>query len=91
MIYKWEARQCGRPTTRICAHMEAGACRRPFGVYMGSPTKREARRKNTDEDPRRSAHAGGQMVYKWEARQRGRPTTRIDVHVEVGRPPETLV
>ena len=37
------ARQCGRPTRRMYIHMEAGLCRRPYCVYMGSPTMREAR------------------------------------------------
>ena len=36
-------RHCGRLTTRIYIYMEAGLCRRPYCVYKGSPTKREAR------------------------------------------------
>ena len=39
----WEARQCGRPMSSIYVHVEAGLSRRPCGVYMGSPTEREAR------------------------------------------------
>ena len=42
MVYNWEARQCGRPTTRIYINMEGGLCRRPHCVYKGSPTEREA-------------------------------------------------
>ena len=29
IVNNWEARQCGRPTTSIYIHMEAGLCRRP--------------------------------------------------------------
>ena len=32
-----------RPTARVYMHLEAGLCRRPYCVYKGSPTKREAR------------------------------------------------
>ena len=45
-MYYWEARQCGRPTVRICVHMAGGIGRRPCNVYMGSPTEREARDKD---------------------------------------------
>ena len=43
IVYTWEARQCGRPTTRIYVDMKGGLGRRPYCVYMGSPTEREAR------------------------------------------------
>ena len=43
IVYNWEARQCGRPTTRIYIDMKGGLGGRPYGVYMGSPTEREAR------------------------------------------------
>ena len=42
-VYDWEARLCGRPTTKICIDMESKIGRRPYEVYMGSPTGREAR------------------------------------------------
>ena len=44
MVYTWEARQCGRPTTRIYVDMGGSLGRRPYRVYMGSPTEREAQR-----------------------------------------------
>ena len=34
VVYTWEAQQCGRPTTRVYIHMEAGLGRRPSYVYM---------------------------------------------------------
>ena len=41
-VYKWEARECGRPTTRFNIDMDGGQDRRPHCVYKGSPTQREA-------------------------------------------------
>ena len=43
IVYNWEARQRGRPTTRIYIDIKGGLGRRPHCVYMGSPTEREAR------------------------------------------------
>ena len=38
-----EALSCGRPPRSIYIHMEGCLCGRPYCVYMGSPTEREAR------------------------------------------------
>ena len=39
----WEARQSGRPGDKYTVrYMEAGPCRRPYCVQLGSPTMREA-------------------------------------------------
>ena len=39
----WEARQSGRPGDKYTVrYMEAGPCRRPYSIHLGSPTMREA-------------------------------------------------
>ena len=43
VVYNWKVQQREKPTARIYIDMEAGLCRRPYCVYKGSPTKREAR------------------------------------------------
>ena len=43
VVYNWEARQRGRPTAKIDVYMEADLHRKPFCVYAGSLTQREAR------------------------------------------------
>ena len=65
--------------------MKGGLGRRPYGVYMGSPTEREARRLKTQSDTRRPVLAGGQVVYNWEARRCGRPIRRINIDMEGGQ------
>ena len=42
IVNNWEARQCGRPTRKIYVDVEAGLCRRPYCIQLGSPTMREA-------------------------------------------------
>ena len=39
----WEARQSGRPGDKYTVRcLEAGPCRRPYSIHLGSPTMREA-------------------------------------------------
>ena len=52
-------------------------------VY-GKPDKAGGPVINTLWDTWKPVHAGGHIVYNWEARQRGRPTRRIYIHVEAG-------
>ena len=42
-VQAWEARLCGRPTKKIYVDVQCGIGRRPYEVYMGRPTGREAR------------------------------------------------
>ena len=43
MVCTWEARQSGRPGDKnTIRHTEAGLCRRPYCIQLGSPTMREA-------------------------------------------------
>ena len=42
IVYDWEARQYGRPTTGLDRDVEASLCPRPYCVPEGRPTMREA-------------------------------------------------
>ena len=43
MVCTWEARQSGRPVDNYTIiYLDAGLCRRPYCIQLGSPTLREA-------------------------------------------------
>ena len=64
MVCVREARQSGRPDDKDTArYMEAGPCRRPYGVQLGSPTTREAHYKDRRTHGSRSAPEASLCVY----------------------------
>ena len=74
----WEARQSGRPGDKYTVRcLEAGPCRRPYSIHLGSPTMREAHYQDLYLHGRRSVpeallcvngkpdRAGGPVINKW--------------------------
>ena len=65
-------------------HMDGGLRRRLDRRLKGKPEKVGGLVTKVLWDTRKAVHAGGHVVYNWEARPCGTPTTRIDVHLEAG-------
>ena len=79
----------GSPSTRVAHYrdLHTHGSRSMLEALLcveGKPDEAGGPVMNTLEDTWKLAHPGGHVVYNWEARQRGKPTTRIDVHTEAG-------
>ena len=59
-----EARRSGRPGDNYTVRsLEAGPCRRPYSMHLGSPTEREAHYQNLDTHGSRSVPEALLCVY----------------------------
>ena len=69
-------------------HPEAGLCRRPQRIQRGNPTMREAQQEDLYTHWQ-AVQAGGLRISRKEARQRGRPSTKVNIDMErdLGRRP----